>query len=66
MKHRSGVFVVNFEHISHVFLAFLLLTLSMYLLALLAGRLIILSACRLVLNKVQRMSKDRSMIVLHP
>ena len=66
MKHRSGVFVVNFEHISHVFLAFLLLTLSMYLLALLAGRLIILSTCRLVLNKVQRMSKDRSMIVLHP
>ena len=26
---RSGVFIVNFEHISHLFLIFLLLTLSM-------------------------------------
>ena len=26
---RSGVFIVNFEHISHIFLVFLLLTLSM-------------------------------------
>ena len=26
---RSGVFIVNFEHISHLFLAFLLLTLNM-------------------------------------
>ena len=25
---RSGVFLVNFEHISHVFLVFLLLTLN--------------------------------------
>ena len=25
---RSGVFIVNFEHISHVFLVFLLLTLN--------------------------------------
>ena len=29
-KHRSDVFIVNFEHISHLFL-FLLLNLSMYL-----------------------------------
>ena len=26
--HRSGVFIINFEHISHLFLVFLLLTLS--------------------------------------
>ena len=26
---RSGVFIVNFEHISHLFLVFLLLTLNM-------------------------------------
>ena len=26
--HRSGVFIVNFEHISHLALVFLLLTLS--------------------------------------
>ena len=30
---RSGVFIVNFEHISHLFLVFLLLTLKMWLLA---------------------------------
>ena len=29
--HRSGVSIVNFEHISHFFLVFLLLTLSMQL-----------------------------------
>ena len=28
---RSNVFIVNFEHISHLFLVFLLLTLNMYL-----------------------------------
>ena len=28
---RSGVFIVNFEHISHAVLVFLLLTLHMYL-----------------------------------
>ena len=27
--HRSGIFIVNFEHISHLALVFLLLTLSM-------------------------------------
>ena len=27
--HRSGVFIVNFEHISHFVLLFLLLTLNM-------------------------------------
>ena len=27
--HHSGVFIVNFEHISHLALVFLLLTLSM-------------------------------------
>ena len=27
-ERRSGVFIVNFEHISHFFLLFLLLTLS--------------------------------------
>ena len=27
-RHRSGVFIVNFEHISHLALVFLLLTLS--------------------------------------
>ena len=27
-RHRSGVFIVNFENISHLFLAFLLLTLN--------------------------------------
>ena len=26
---RSGIFIVNFEHISHLFVVFLLLTLSM-------------------------------------
>ena len=30
---RSGVFIVNFEDISHLFLVFLLLTLSKYMLA---------------------------------
>ena len=28
-QHRSGVFIVNFEHISHLLLVFLLLTLNM-------------------------------------
>ena len=28
---RSGVFIVNFKHISHLALVFMLLTLSMYL-----------------------------------
>ena len=28
---RSGVFIVNFEHISHLVLVFLLLTLSRYM-----------------------------------
>ena len=32
-RRRSGVFIFNFEHISHLFLVFLLLTLSMYLFA---------------------------------
>ena len=27
-KRRSGVFIINFEHISHIALMFLLLTLS--------------------------------------
>ena len=27
-ERRSGIFIVNFEHISHIFLVFLLLTLS--------------------------------------
>ena len=27
-RRRSGVFIVNFEHISHLFLVFLLLTLN--------------------------------------
>ena len=31
--HHSGVFIVNFEHISHLVLVFLLLTLNMYLAA---------------------------------
>ena len=30
---RSGVFIVNFEHISHLFLLFLFLTLNKYMLA---------------------------------
>ena len=30
-KRRSGVFIVNFEHISHLVLVFLLLTLNMQL-----------------------------------
>ena len=30
-KRRSGVFIVNFEHISHLILVFLLLTLNMQL-----------------------------------
>ena len=29
--HRSGVFIVNFEHISHLVLVFLLLTLNIHL-----------------------------------
>ena len=33
VRHRSGVFIVNFEHISHLVLVFLLLTLNMLLLA---------------------------------
>ena len=28
LRRRSGVFIVNFEHISHLFLVFLLLTLN--------------------------------------
>ena len=32
-RRRSGVFIVNFEHISHLFLAFLLLTLNKQMLA---------------------------------
>ena len=28
--HHSGVFIVNFEHISNLFLVFLLLTLNIY------------------------------------
>ena len=31
MWRRSGIFVVNFEHISHLVLVFLLLTLNMRL-----------------------------------
>ena len=31
VKRRSGVFIVNFEHISHLVLVFLLLTLNMQL-----------------------------------
>ena len=31
--HRSGVFIVNFEHYSHLFLLFLLLTLNKQMLA---------------------------------
>ena len=27
-RRRSGVFIVNFEHVSHLFLVFLLLTLN--------------------------------------
>ena len=30
-RRRSGVFIVNFEHISHLILVFLLLTLNMQL-----------------------------------
>ena len=30
-NHRSGVFIVNFEHISHLVLVFLLVTLNMQL-----------------------------------
>ena len=30
-RRRSGVFIVNFEHISHIFLAFLILPLRRYL-----------------------------------
>ena len=29
-QRRSGVCIVNFEHISHIFLVFLLLTLNSY------------------------------------
>ena len=32
-SRRSGVFIVNFEHISHLFLVFLLLTLNKQMLA---------------------------------
>ena len=31
VKYKSGVFIVNFEHISHLVLVFLLLTLNMQL-----------------------------------
>ena len=30
---RSGIFIVNFEHISHLLIVFILLTLNMKLLA---------------------------------
>ena len=30
---KSGVFIINFEHILHTFLVFLLLTLNKYMLA---------------------------------
>ena len=30
-RRRSGIFIVNFEHISHLILVFLLLTLNMQL-----------------------------------
>ena len=30
-RSRSGIFVINFEHISHLVLVYLLLTLNMYL-----------------------------------
>ena len=33
LRRRSGLFVVNFEHISHLFLVFLLLTLNKQILA---------------------------------
>ena len=32
-RRRSGVFIVNFEHMSHLFPEFLLMALSKYLLA---------------------------------
>ena len=31
LRHHSGVFIVSFEHISHIHLVFLLLTLNSYL-----------------------------------
>ena len=34
--HRSSVFIVNFEHVSHLVIVFLLLTLNMQLPAVLA------------------------------
>ena len=30
-RRRSGVFIVNFEHISHIVVVFLMLTLSRYM-----------------------------------
>ena len=33
-KRRSGIFIINFEHISHLALVFLLWNLNMYLFAL--------------------------------
>ena len=35
-RRRSGVFIVNFEHILHLVLVFLLLTLNMQLFAVIA------------------------------
>ena len=42
---HSGVFIVNFEHILHLFLVFLLLTLNMQLLAGLWGRIEVSVEC---------------------
>ena len=33
LRRRSGVFIVNFEHILHLFIVFLFLTWSKYLFA---------------------------------
>ena len=41
-RRRSGVFIVNFEHISHLFLVFLFLALNW---SMLAGELSIITAC---------------------
>ena len=46
---RSGVFIVNFKHMSHLFLEFLLLTLNKYMFA---GIIVIFSRGQLPISKV--------------
>ena len=49
-SRRSGAFIVNFEHISHLFLLFLLLALNRYMLA----------GCNVKMQFIQKQTKNMS------